>query len=1443
MAAPQRQANPIRTAGFTMVEVLVSIAVFAIILVSILSLVNAIVVTAQESRIAQAATELVQQQVEIIRNLPYDSVGTLTGIPAGVLEYSRTVNHGGLEFLMLTTVRNIDDPFDGELGGSPNDLSPADYKLVEIELTCTNCKSEKKYRMTTTQSPVAIEGSSTNGALFIQVVDSYALPISGAEVNVAHTTDPGIDIDDVTDVEGWLKIVDVPPGVNTYAITVTKTGYSTDQTYAVGDPPGNDDPTKKHATVEVQAITQVTMTIDPNNGSLNVSTVYDDCTPIPNVPLDVTGAKTIGDAPVVYKYDQSHTTDGTGTLSITGMETDYYTFGYTLPTHDLHGFDPFNPVFLEPDTSQDVRIVFADPDPKTLAVNVMDDNQDPIDDTSVTLSPPTLAVTHTDDTDFSGSTLTNTVIEGTGNPAQIQLDTLAPDWQEIADTGGSITETTDTHFNAGALTDVVVTGTGADASLELTGVGWSSVATPQTSMAWRDISMVDENFGMAVAGDGDDSIVARWNGSSWQTVSFPNDHYHLYAVDMVSSNFGMAVGEDDSAQAYWNGSSWQDHSNISGWNSADMYDVDCWNADNCMVVGQSERVAWDTGWWGWTDEIFIGLPGSQHIYGVEYVSDNTMYLVTDDGDIYEGEEDWSWGSGWHLNLTNMNSGTSTQLNDIECATANSCLAVGENGVIRYYNGSSWSGHTSGTTEDLKRVSMISTSDAVAVGENGTVLRWDGSTWSSEASGTTEDLRAVDFTGSEYGYAAGGSGVIIGFTGPPTGTFESQVLDSGAADTAWGIASWNAEVPSGATITVATRTSNTNPPTGGYTNLDSVGGEDDRGEVDSGNGRYLQYRLTMQPGGGGTISFDDITFSHGAAGSSTYLAADMVSTNDGWAVGTDGAIKRWNGSTWSTVSSPTSKSLYSVKAVSAIDAWAVGADGAILRWNGSSWSTATSPTSNHLYGVYLMSSSDGWAVGAGGTILRWNGSSWSTATSPTSNDLNAIAMAASGDAWAVGNSNTFVQLSGSTWSTVTGPLSSGDDLYTVDLWTSNSGQAAGKNGVIASWNGTAWSSAASPTTANLHRLRLTAANDGWAVGNGGIMLRWNGSAWSTVSALTSNVLRAVADVDNEDVWVLGENGTVLHFFPLFEASGSFISDTIDAGLEVDWQSLSWSQVVPPDGTVTVATRSGNSLPLTAAWSSELNQPAGSTITSSNGRYFEYRLSLATTGQTTTPTVEDITINYEPTGLQIVRYTGTSYDEQGDWSGLAGQTDYDGGNRYFATDGNLDLTTTAGEATLLFGGASYPPVGTLTSATFDLGANASFGKLFWSPTSQPPETGNSIRFQLAANNDNATWNYVGPDGTAGTYYSTSGSDILNLDGNRYFRYLMYLSTDDILFTPTISNFSFTYKPACIPSGTALLQGLTPGTYSVTISKSGYADTIISSQPITADWSSLDVTMSSL
>lgn len=363
-------------AGFTLTEALVSTAVFLIIAVSVYTSYVGLLNVVGAARVKIAATNLANEQFEIIRNMPYTNVGLIAGVPVGTLSRFQTLVRDGITFQATTSIQNQDDSFDGTVSGTPSDLSPADYKLVEVEIGCLSCKNFNPLVFTARVAPKNLEAASANGSLFVQVLDANGNAVPGADVQIINTTTtPAININDTVGMNGLYQLVDAPPSIDSYHIIVTKAGYSTDQSY----PPGgatNPIPSKPDSTVAIQHLTQISFAID-QLGDINVSSVLPNCNPVSNVGFDIRGAKIIGtDNSVppnpIYKYSQALTTDGLGDKAIPNMEWDTYSLELNDPSYDLAGTVSQLPISLAPNTTSNAILIVAAKNPNSLLLTVKD---------------------------------------------------------------------------------------------------------------------------------------------------------------------------------------------------------------------------------------------------------------------------------------------------------------------------------------------------------------------------------------------------------------------------------------------------------------------------------------------------------------------------------------------------------------------------------------------------------------------------------------------------------------------------------------------------------------------------------------------------------------------------------------------------------------------------------------------------------------------------------------------------------------------------------------------------------------------------------------------------------------------------------------------------------------------------------------------------------------
>jgi hypothetical protein len=119
-------------------------------------------------------------------------------------------------------------------------------------------------------------------------------------------------------------------------------------------------------------------------------------------------------------------------------------------------------------------------------------------------------------------------------------------------------------------------------------------------------------------------------------------------------------------------------------------------------------------------------------------------------------------------------------------------------------------------------------------------------------------------------------------------------------------------------------------------------------------------------------------------------------------------------------------------------------------------------------------------------------------------------------------------------------------------------AVGDPGVLAHWNGSAWSTVASGTTAHLARVHGSAANDVWVVGGDGsltgVALHWNGSAWSDRSAGLNDSLSSIFAISPSNAWAVGNDDSYVQWDSSFGTwSSTSHADNRGQSLDGVWAS--------------------------------------------------------------------------------------------------------------------------------------------------------------------------------------------------------------------------------------------------------------------------------------------------
>ena len=235
----------------------------------------------------------------------------------------------------------------------------------------------------------------------------------------------------------------------------------------------------------------------------------------------------------------------------------------------------------------------------------------------------------------------------------------------------------------------------------------------------------------------------------------------------------------------------------------------------------------------------------------------------------------------------------------------------------------------------------------------------------------------------------------------------------------------------------------------------------------------------------------------------------------------------------------------------------------------------------------------------------------------------------------------------------------------------------------------------------------------------------------------------------------------------------------------------------------------------------------------GPYTQYSLLVIVKDSSTGNPIEGATVHLtrsSPSYDSTLLTAGSIWSQQ-NWTGGSGQAAWSDSTKYLSSTGisTTDLPTAVRLQNS--GGYTLTNSGSLISSTYDTGtASSTYTTFSWLPTSQDPA--DTVKFQLAANNDNATWNFVGPDGTANTYYTTPGSSIsATLNNKRYVRYEAFLSTTNTAKNPTLTSVSMNYVSGCFSPGQAIFPGLANASnYQLTVSMPGYVTKTINPVSVT-------------
>jgi hypothetical protein len=399
--------------GFTLIEGMVMLFLFALITLVFFQTYAYGTALIQQSKYRLGAIALANQKMEIIRSLDYDAIGTVSGIPAGDLLEDETIQVSNALFQAHTFVQYADDPYDGTLGGGPNDLVPNDYKRVRVEVAWGGETEAEKVALFSTFAPLGVEQSVGGGILSINILDSQGIGLSGATVRVTNSSvAPAVDVTTTTDASGNLFLVGAPASAQGYHVTFSKGGYFGSASYAPY-PMTSFVPVDVHASVVNNVVNQATFVMD-RSSTLELRTVDPFGNEVPDIDYRIDGGRLLGNefgtGDPVYEFGADDATDASGEQGYSGRSYGSYTWtidsgetSWTFIALSPESGAGANVFELPANTSLTVQMVLADEAVNSALFSVTSTTDGgPLSGASIHLTNTALGFDETVSTNLSG---------------------------------------------------------------------------------------------------------------------------------------------------------------------------------------------------------------------------------------------------------------------------------------------------------------------------------------------------------------------------------------------------------------------------------------------------------------------------------------------------------------------------------------------------------------------------------------------------------------------------------------------------------------------------------------------------------------------------------------------------------------------------------------------------------------------------------------------------------------------------------------------------------------------------------------------------------------------------------------------------------------------------------------------------------------------------------
>jgi len=372
-----------RQQGTTIIEAMTVLLIFSIIAVTFYSVWSMGLKYIIDSKNKLGATALLNEKMEIVRNMPYTSIGVVSGAPSGNIPETETKTVNASTFIIETHVSYVDDPLDGL---SPADTIPNDYKLVRVKISWTGALGATNFVVGVTRFvPPGLEVADPNtGVLAISIIDSASNAVEGSTIRIRNSAvSPAKDMSRDTDNFGSTMLVGLPESIGEYRLTVEKTGYETIDTLSLTDSAFiADNYIDKHASVIANDLSTKTIVQD-RVADLNILSKDTAGADVPDVPYHIKGGRILGTnaGQPVYKVEQDDSTGADGDINYSNQSPGAYFLSnlWNLSDQDLidvDGADSYDPMTgayrltLVPGVNKTIELQFANRNVVSLVVSI-----------------------------------------------------------------------------------------------------------------------------------------------------------------------------------------------------------------------------------------------------------------------------------------------------------------------------------------------------------------------------------------------------------------------------------------------------------------------------------------------------------------------------------------------------------------------------------------------------------------------------------------------------------------------------------------------------------------------------------------------------------------------------------------------------------------------------------------------------------------------------------------------------------------------------------------------------------------------------------------------------------------------------------------------------------------------------------------------------------------